>query len=99
MRSYNSFTCDIIIWYECGGTNFINNSPVFWGEKSFLSVLVPAQKMYSMSVEINIDDSISEIQIDKNQMFFIAVPIHDANQQKGTMVLKTKTTSRAKLGQ
>lgn len=72
---------------------FINNSPVFWGEKSFLSVLVPAQKMYSMSVEINIDDSISEKQIDKNQMFFIAVPIHDANQQKGTMVLKTKTTS------
>ena len=44
-----------------------------------------------MSVEINIDDSISEIQIDKNQMFFIAVPIHDANQQKGTMVLKTTT--------
>ena len=88
----------IPIYYESQGRHyhifaFINNSPVFWGEKSFLSVLVPAQKMYSMSVEINIDDSISEIQIDKNQMFFIAVPIHDANQQKGTMVLKTKTTS------
>lgn len=67
---------------------FFNNEPVPWNEESFISVTVPSESSYSANVTIS---SLKSNDEESGQLFFIAVPIHEATQQAGTMVLKTKT--------
>lgn len=72
---------------------FINNEPVLWEDSPFYSITVPSKSAATIDIkeikENNNDFSESE----EKQLFFIAVPIHDASKQLGTMVLKTKTVN------
>ena len=72
---------------------FIDNKPVLWKDSPFYSITVPSKSEAVIGIkeikENNNDFSDSE----KKQLFFIAVPIHDASKQLGTMVLKTKTVN------
>lgn len=71
---------------------FVNNTPVMWDSSPYSSITLPAKSQFSSSILLsaspmqNISDDAAP-----DLFFLVAVPIHEASQQQGTLVLKTKT--------
>lgn len=71
---------------------FANNEPVLWNDSPYYSTTVSAQNATLLDIEVCKNNE--EVDISKDdQLYFIAVPIHDASKQMGTKVLKTKTVN------
>lgn len=70
---------------------FVNNTPVMWDSSPYSSITLPAKSQFSSSILLS-DSQMQNISDDSPDLFFlVAVPIHEAAQQQGTLVLKTKT--------
>lgn len=69
---------------------FIDNTPVLWNGSPFLSISIPAKSQYS--TDIMVDTTVDKTSsVRSRQLFLVAVPLHEADIQQETLVLKTKT--------
>ena len=69
---------------------FVNNEPVLWNDSPYYSISVSAKNAAYLDIKEHKNNDEVDISGD-DQLYFIALPIHDASKQMGTKVLKTKT--------